>query len=174
MTALLALAASVMWGAADFLGGTATRRLPSYVVVGASEVLVLAVLVPVALVTGGLDAPVGYLPWAVAAGLLGLLALTAFYTALAAGTMGVVAPIAATGIVVPVVVGLAAGDAPSWPQLVGIGAIVVGVIAVSGPQRRRSYRPPAGPGRSCWRWSRRPGSGCGRYARPRVPGSVCR
>jgi len=27
VNALLALAASVMWGAADFLGGTATRRL---------------------------------------------------------------------------------------------------------------------------------------------------
>ena len=63
-------------GAADFLGGTATRRLPSYVVVDASEVLVLAVLVPVALVTGGLHASAGYLPWAVAAGLLGLLALS--------------------------------------------------------------------------------------------------
>ena len=52
--------------------------------------------------------------------------------------MGVVAPITATGIVVPVFVGLAEGDLPSWPQLVGIGAIVVGVIAVSGPQLRRS------------------------------------
>jgi len=39
---------------------------------------------------------------------------------------------------VPVFVGLAEGDLPSWPQLVGIGAIVVGVIAVSGPQLRRS------------------------------------
>lgn len=138
VSALLALAASAMWGAADFLGGTATRRLPSYVVVGASEVLVLTVLVPVALLTGAMHAPAGYLPWAVAAGLLGLLALCAFYAALAAGTMGVVAPIAATGIVVPVVVGLAEGDSPSWPQLLGIGAIVVGVIAVSGPQLRRS------------------------------------
>ena len=54
------------------------------------------------------------------------------------GDMGVVAPITATGIVVPVFVGLAEGDLPSWPQLVGIGAIVVGVIAVSGPQLRRS------------------------------------
>ena len=54
------------------------------------------------------------------------------------GDMGVVAPITATGIVVPVFVGLAEGDLPSWPQLVGIGAIVVGVIAVSGTQLRRS------------------------------------
>ena len=140
VSAMLALAASALWGAADFLGGTATRRLPSYVVVGASELLVLVLLVPFALLDGGLDAPAGYLPWAVAAGLLGLLALSAFYTALAAGTMGVVAPITATGIVVPVFVGLA-GDSPSWPQLVGIVAIAVGVIAVSGPQLRRSSSP---------------------------------
>jgi len=138
VSALLALAASALWGAADFLGGTATRRLPAYVVVGASQLLVLVLLVPYALLEGGLGAPAGYLPWAVGAGLLGLLALSAFYTALAAGTMGVVAPITATGIVVPVIVGLAEGDSPPWPQIVGIGAIVVGVIAVSGPQLRRS------------------------------------
>jgi hypothetical protein len=52
----------------------------------------LVLLLPYAPATGGLDAPIGNLPWAVGAGLLGLLALSAFYTALAAGTMGVVAP----------------------------------------------------------------------------------
>jgi drug/metabolite transporter (DMT)-like permease len=138
VSALFALFASALWGVADFLGGTATRRLPAYAVIGASELLALLLLVPYALLAGGLDGPIGYLPWAVGAGLVGLLALAAFYTALAAGTMGVVAPIAATGVVVPVLVGLSQGDSPSPLQVIGIGTVVVGVIAVSGQHRRGS------------------------------------
>jgi drug/metabolite transporter (DMT)-like permease len=68
---------------------------------------------------------------AVAAGALGALALTAFYRALAIGTMSVVAPVSATGALVPVTVGLLAGDRPGRIQLAGIAAAVIGVILAS-------------------------------------------
>ncbi len=48
-----------------------------------------------------------------AAGLVGTCSLAAFYAALAVGTMGVVAPIAASGVIVPVLIGLAQGESPS-------------------------------------------------------------
>lgn len=140
MSALFALLASLAWGASDFLGGTASRRIPALAVVGASQAIALVVIVVAALLTGGFSAPLGYLPWALAAGVVGLGALLAFYAALAKGTMGVVAPIAATSVVIPIAVGLASGEAPSPWQLLGIGVACVGVVLASGPELRGGGR----------------------------------
>lgn len=146
MTVALALCASLLWGGADFLGGTAARRLPATGVVLASQGAALVGLLVVAAATGAFGDSTGYLGWAVAAALVGVVALTSFYAALAGGTMGVVAPIAALGVVVPVVVGLAQGDRPSAWQGVGVAVAVVGVVLASGPELRaaetgRSARP---------------------------------
>jgi len=134
MAALLALLSGVLWGAADFLGGTVSRRLPALLVVGASQLAGLVTIAGFAVATGELDAPTGYLPWAVAAGFAGLVGLVSFYAALAMGTMGVVSPIAALGVVVPVAVGLVRGERPAALQLVGIVLAVIGVVLASGPE----------------------------------------
>ncbi len=136
MTAVLALLSSVMWGTSDFLGGTLTRRAHAVAVVSASQVLSILVIIPVAIVGGSFADSTGYLPWGVAAGLIGMASLMAFYAALATGTMGVVAPVAATGVVVPVAIGLASGDRPSLLQLCGVGLAVAGVVLASGPEIR--------------------------------------
>ena len=136
MPAVLALLSSVMWGSADFLGGTLTRRAHAVAVVAASQVLSLVLVLPFALATGAFDDPTGYLPWAFAAGVIGMVSLVAFYAALATGTMGVVAPIAATGVVVPVAFGLIGGDRPHALQLVGVGLAIAGVVLASGPEIR--------------------------------------
>lgn len=138
MPVLLALLSSLLWGVSDFLGGTASRRLPALLVVGTSQALALAALVPLALLTGAApDAP-----WnGVAAGVAGLVGLGAFYAALAAGTMGVVAPIASLGALVPVVVGLVRGESPSALQLIGIALALVGVALASGPELAVAPRP---------------------------------
>ena len=134
MPVLLALLASALWGTSDFLGGTATRRLPSATVVGASQLAALLGLVPLAVLTGALDAPRDYLLPALAAGACGVGALAAFYRALATGTMGVVGPVASLGVVVPVAAGLLAGESPSALQLAGIAVAVAGVVLASGPE----------------------------------------
>jgi drug/metabolite transporter (DMT)-like permease len=136
MTTALALCASLLWGAADFLGGTAARRLPATGVVLVSQGVALIGLVVVALATGAFTDPIGYLGWAVAAASVGLVALVGFYAALADGTMGVVAPIAALGVAVPVVVGLAQGDRPTAWQGAGVVIAIVGVVLASGPELR--------------------------------------
>ncbi len=133
MAALLALLSSVMWGGADFLGGLISRRLPALVVVAASQLVALLVVLPIAALTGGFTRPTGYLAWGAAAGIVGCLALTSFYYALSIGTMGIVSPLSATGIVVPVVVGLATGDRPNWLEVGGIVAAGVGVVLAGGP-----------------------------------------
>jgi drug/metabolite transporter (DMT)-like permease len=133
VAALLALLSSLLWGASDFLGGTATRRLPGTTVVVLSQAVALAVLVPLVLAVD--TGPVGpVLVTSVAAGVVGPLALVAFYRALALGTMGVVAPIAALGVAVPVVAGLTAGESPTSAQLVGIAVASIGVALACGPE----------------------------------------
>lgn len=136
MAVLLSLLASLTWGTADFLGGTAARRLATTAVVAISQGAALVGLIIVAGVIGGFTSNPGYVGWAVAAALAGLLGLTSFYSALATGTMGVVAPIAAVGVVVPVVVGLASGDHPTGWQGLGVAAAIVGVVLASGPEAR--------------------------------------
>ena len=135
MPALLALVAAVAWGLADFLGGAASRRLPTALVLLRSEVaglLALAVVLPL----GGWRTPGAYLGWGAAAGVFGIAATAFFYRALALGTMSVVAPIAGTGLVVPVVAGLVAGERPSAVQLGGIALAAFGVVLASGPELR--------------------------------------
>jgi drug/metabolite transporter (DMT)-like permease len=138
MSVVLALLASALWGGADFLGGTAARRLPATTVVGASQAVAVVGVLVVAAATGAFTASTGYLGWALAGGVLGLVAVTAFYAALAEGTMGVVAPIAALGVIVPVAVGVVAGDRPTPWQGLGVAVAIVGVVLASGPEVRRA------------------------------------
>ncbi len=131
--ALLALLAAVLWGTGDFLGGALARRVPTLVVLAGSQLGALAAL-GVALPFAGGHPPGSYLWWGTASGVVGTVALAAFYRALAIGTMSVVAPIAATGLVVPVLAGLVSGERPSPAQLAGIVAAATGVVLASGPE----------------------------------------
>jgi len=127
---------SLLWGAGDFLGGTASRRLPSVAVVGVSQGIALVVFALAAWLSGALSSgmPVDGWAWSAGAGVSGLVGLVAFYSALARGTMGVVAPLAALGVLVPAIVGLVAGERPSAWQLVGALLGVVGGVLASGPE----------------------------------------
>jgi len=54
--------------------------------------------------------------------------------ALSEGTMGVIAPVAALGTLLPVGVGLARGEVPSALQFAGIAVAIAGVVLASGPE----------------------------------------
>ena len=131
MSVLLALAASLLWGFADFGAGVGARRLPVLVVaaIGQSAGLLLAGVVLVA--TRASMPSREQFAWAAFAGLIGVIGIGAFYRALAIGTMGVVGPITATAAIVPVAYALARGERPSTLQGVGVGLAVVGVVAAS-------------------------------------------
>lgn len=127
----LAVGAAFSWGVADFLAGLASRRLPVPVVLMLVEAGGLAVILTIALASGEpLPGQRGLL-LATAAGLAGVLALGCFYRALAIGTMSVVAPISATGVALPVIVGLATGDRPSALAAAGLVAAVMGIVLAS-------------------------------------------
>lgn len=88
----------------------------------------------IATVTAAWGAPSGYLGWAVLASICGSSGLALYYRALAIGTMGVVSPIAALGVLVPLGVGLADGERPTSLQMIGIAMALLGVVAASGPE----------------------------------------
>ncbi|WP_030316296.1 EamA family transporter [Streptomyces sp. NRRL B-3229] len=136
MTAFFALAASLLWGLADFGGGVLTRRLPALTVVVVSQAVAAAVLGAIVVATGGWSEIGPRLWFAFAAGLVGPVALISFYKALALGPMGVVSPLGTLGVAVPVGVGLFLGERPGPVQAAGIAVAVTGVVLAGGPQLR--------------------------------------
>ncbi|GGZ46398.1 DMT family transporter [Streptomyces bluensis] len=134
--ALFALATSLLWGLADFGGGLLTRRTPALTVVVVSQSLAVVALGAIVVATGGWSEAGPQVWFAVAAGLVGPVALLAFYKALALGPMGVVSPLGSLGVVVPVGVGLVLGERPGVPQFAGIVVAVAGVVLAGGPQFR--------------------------------------
>lgn len=134
MAALLALLSSVLWGSADYLAGKLSRRRHVLVVLGGTQTVGLGAMLLVATLTRSWSAPLGYVGWAVLASLSGATGLALYYRALAIGTMGVVSPIAALGVLVPLAVGLGSGEQPTTLQIVGIVLALMGVVAASGPE----------------------------------------
>lgn len=135
MTALFALATSLLLGLADFGGGLLTRRMPALTVVVISQALAVAALGAVVLATGGWSQAEPRLWLAVAAGVLGPLAMLCFYRALAHGPMGVVSSVGALGqAAVPIGVGLAVGERPGPLQFTGIAVAIVGVTLAADPR----------------------------------------
>lgn len=81
--------------------------------------------------TGADSISAGKLAIAFLAGAASLGGLAAFYSAMAMGTVSVVAPIAALGVVVPVVFGLAQGESPAAIQLAGLVPAIAGVVVLT-------------------------------------------
>lgn len=134
----LALLASGLWGTSDFVGGTLSRRIRTlHVLCGSqavSAVLALALLGLPWLAAGPGSVAGDAVGWSLAAGITWALAMAAFYSALALGTMGVVAPIAAAGAVIPVAGGLVSGERPGLLALAGVGVVLAGIVGAAGPE----------------------------------------
>lgn len=137
MLSLIALTSSAFWGTSDFFAGLKSRTIAAPAVVGVTQSFALVALSLILLVrnTGFSPSFTGDGPWwAVGAGLAGATGLTCFYTALASGTMGVVAPISSLGALVPIFLGLLTGEQPSMTAWFGMAVAVTGAALASGPE----------------------------------------
>lgn len=139
---VLALLSSLVWGSADFWGGTLTRRLAAISVAALSQVAGFAGLLAVWAVVG--EAPDGRAIWLGAiGGIGGGVGLACFYKALAIGKMSIVSPISACGAAVPLVISLASGERPAVVAIVGAPIALGGAVLASvqehssGPGDRR-------------------------------------
>jgi drug/metabolite transporter (DMT)-like permease len=127
----LALASSVAWGISDFLGGQQSRRISALTVLMVTQPVGLGLALVVALAAGGdalsrTDALLG-----AAAGATVVLALGAFYKAMALGCVSVVATIGALGVLVPVAGGIVQGEEPAVLALAGVLVAIPGVVLVA-------------------------------------------
>lgn len=137
MTAVLALIAALFLGISDFLGGALSRRVPMLTVLVLSQIVATIAVVPRLLAEPiGAD-PMGGFGWGAVSGIGAAVGVSALYRALSIGTMGVVAPIAALSVLVPVAAGLVGGDSPGVWLVIGMGAAVIGTVLASGPEVRR-------------------------------------
>ncbi|HSD25525.1 MAG TPA: DMT family transporter [Solirubrobacterales bacterium] len=139
----LSLASAASWGISDFLGGLQTRRLPVLAVLAVSQPAGLVLIAILIALIGADSISAGKLAIAFLAGAASLGGLAAFYSAMAMGTVSVVAPIASLGVVVPVVIGLAEGESPAAVQLAGLVPAIAGVVVLSyeeQPERVESAR----------------------------------
>ena len=128
---IISLASAFSWGVSDFLGGLTSRRLPVLGVLAVSQpagLVLIAALIPL---IGADPIAADKLAIAFVAGVASLGGLGAFYAAMAMGTVSVVAPIAALGVVVPVAVGLLQGESPAAVQLIGLIPAIAGVVILS-------------------------------------------
>ena len=123
---LLAVAASVGWGAADFLGGASRRDTPALVIVAISETVGLLVLTPVLV---GHDRSLPGDPRLLLAGLAGLgvtVELGLIYAALSRGEAFVTAAVGALGAAAAVAFGLAGGDPLTLAIIAGLICALAG------------------------------------------------
>ncbi len=123
------------WGIGDFLGGINTRRLGALAVLFFSQPPTLLLMAIVVMIRGGAPQPGIWMVAGIAAGLAGLVGLSAAYRGMAVGVISVVSTIAATGPVLPILVGLALGERPTPLQFFGI-ALALGGIALLAFDRR--------------------------------------
>jgi drug/metabolite transporter (DMT)-like permease len=145
---ILALAAAVLYGTADFLGGVASRRASVFAVLALTVPAGAVVMVLVALLGqvpalggllghGGPGAPASAgdwsaVGWAAASGVCGAAGLIAFYAGFASAPISVVAPVAAlASAVLPVGVAMAGGERPAGTVIAGGLICLVAIVLVS-------------------------------------------
>jgi uncharacterized membrane protein len=124
----------LLYGSADFAGGLLSRRLPSLsvAVVGTIASTAIAWLAVAAM---GAAPSFGSVVWGSVAGLGGGVGTIALYRGLARGQMSVVGPVSAVGsAILPVLVGIGAGERPSLVAAAGlfIALPAIGLVSAGG------------------------------------------
>jgi drug/metabolite transporter (DMT)-like permease len=140
VVALLGLTSAVIYGASDFLGGLAARRISALLVTLGSSVVAFVLVGVAVLVERPVWSPSAVLLGAVA-GVLGAIGMWAFYACLAVGPMSILSPAVATiYAVVPALTGVALGERFGLPGWIALVAVVVAAGLLAVPRNRDAAR----------------------------------
>ena len=126
------LAAVLVWGTSDFLGGYAARRGDAFVVATAAHTGGLLLMCTLAVVAHAPFPSGRSLVWALLAGASGGTALAFFYRALAIGRMGLTAPVAAIlGAAIPTTFSIFTEGYPGTIRVFGFLLAGIGIWLIS-------------------------------------------
>lgn len=144
LSATFSLGAVFVWGTSDFVGGYAAKRANAFVITLIAHTSGMLLMATLALATHAPWLSRHALVWALAAGFAGGATLAIFYRALAAGNMGLTAPVAAVlGAAIPTAVGTITEGIPGVAPMAGFVLAVIGIWLIS---RSEDDRRPQGIG----------------------------
>lgn len=130
LAVLLGLGGALVYGAADFMGGLAARRISAVRVTALGAVSGLLLLLVAAPLVGGTWSLPAVVLGAIS-GVSGAAAIALLYACLAIGPMSILSPLTAlVSAVVPLAAGLARGEAFSLVGYLAIGLALVAVVLV--------------------------------------------
>ncbi|WP_022888547.1 EamA family transporter [Agromyces italicus] len=141
LTAVLSLTGAFVFGAADFLGGLAAKRIGAVL---ATAVAALAGFVGLAVATplSGGEWTAADLWWGAAAGVVGAVAIGLLYACLAIGPMSILSPLTAVvSAIVPMLWDLATGAQLGALAPWALGLALVAVVLVGFVPERGAVRP---------------------------------
>lgn len=149
MASLLALLSSALWGAADFFGGSLSKKYAPIVVLGMTQTIGLLFGITLVLFNGdlfGSNPPQafgdgGYFFAGALAGITGYIGLICLYAGLSTGRMGVVSPISSLSAVIPLTFALVTGEVLTWAQGIGVVIALAGAFCASGPELSQGLSP---------------------------------
>ena len=128
---VLALTSSLSYGVSDYLGGLKSKVLPLITVLMVSHAVALFAITATLALTVGEMPDAKYFAYGMLAGVCEAVGIAALYQGLAVGKMSIVAAVAATAPMVPVLVSLVTGEAPGAIQALGIIIAVGGVCMLA-------------------------------------------
>jgi drug/metabolite transporter (DMT)-like permease len=132
MGIVLGLLSGITYGAADFIGGLASRRSSTLSVVVISQLSGLLALLLLLPILPRATPALTDLGWGVLSGVAGAAGISLLYRGLAIGRMSLVSPITAViAAIIPFVVGLLMHERPSSSALIGVAIALLAVVLVS-------------------------------------------
>ena len=132
MVVIFASIAALNYGAADFLGGLASRKNSSIAVIAWSQCIGLFLALTAAPLMGLSSVTAGDILWGIAAGISGAIGAGFLYRGLAVGLASVISPVAAlTGAVLPVLYGVANAEQPSLLSWTGVALALPAILLLS-------------------------------------------
>ena len=142
LTAVFSLSGALVFGAADFLGGLAAKRINAMLATAVAGLTGFVLLVAVAPFLGGTWSPDDIL-WGLLSGVAGAVAITLLYAALAIGPMSILSPLTAViSAVVPMAWGLlVSGERLAALGYWALGLALVAVVLVGFVPERGAVRP---------------------------------
>jgi drug/metabolite transporter (DMT)-like permease len=126
-----------LWGTADFAGGFGARRANTFVLTAFSHLCAFGLMLTIAHTQPGPFPDRISIFWAVTAGSLGGFSIAIFYRALAAGHMGLAAPVGALlGAAIPTMVDIALEGTPTRWSVFGFALAIIAIWLITRPEAR--------------------------------------